>query len=440
MTRKVWLETDWDRYPSAETGWMDVATFLQDLEEANLVVAGRLSKTAGKFEIESGGARLEFELNHDLKWLKTSSQRAMQKRPEKELFATGDLIAVRLDRATGVFEAAEILLLTPAFGTADSNLSFHVARSKAWADYLQAIREFFGEHGFIDVQTPTLVPSPGTEPFLEPFATAWTLGSKTQNLYLPTSPEFHLKQLLSRGWSRIFELKTCFRNGELGAHHQPEFLMLEWYRAYANLEAIAGDVETLLQTLSLKFSREVPRLLRTTVSDLFARHYSGFELTPQTSALDLRELATLNDVEWSLSDSFDDLFFRLFLEKIEPTLGMNGPLLVSDYPPSQAALSRIGAHGFAERFEIYWRGLEIANAFHELNDPAENEKRFAGDALKKYELGQVPVPRDENLMRALKTGMPPSGGIALGVDRLFMALFGLETIAQTRAFPLTRPR
>ena len=118
-------------------------------------------------------------------------------------------------------------------------------------------------------------------------------------------------------------------------------------------------------------------------------------------------------------------------------MGENGPLLVSNYPPSQAALSRLGADGFAERFEVYWNGLELANAFHELNDPAENERRFAEDAALKVALGKPRVPRDENLMRALKRGLPPSGGIALGVDRLFMAMFGIKEIAETRAFPLT---
>ncbi len=437
VTREAWLETKWQRYPAAESGWMDVASFLTDEAVAEPVVAGRLSITAGKFELESGGARIEFEMSENLKWLGSNN---LEIPPLMELFSTGDLIAIRLERAHATKEAVEILLLAPAFGTGDSNLSFHVGRSQAWAQLLAGIREFFEARRFINVQTPTLVPSPGTEPYLDAFSTEWSLGSKRQKMYLPTSPEFHLKQLLARGWSNIFELKNCFRNGEVGDHHQPEFLMLEWYRAYANLDSIADDVEQLLQFLGSKFGREVPRLVRTTVSDLFARHFNGFELECDTTVFDLRKLAGKSDIETTDDDSFDDLFFRLFLEKIEPTLGVNGPLLVSHYPPSQAALSRIGAHGFAERFEIYWRRIELANAFHELNDPVENENRFAEDASRKLQLGKEAVPRDENLVMALKTGMPPSGGIALGVDRLFMALFGLETIAQTRAFPVKAPR
>jgi lysyl-tRNA synthetase class 2 len=214
--------------------------------------------------------------------------------------------------------------------------------------------------------------------------------------------------------------------------------MLEWYRAYSNLDAIADDVDQLLQSIAQQFELQVLPLKRTTIAQLFADAFPGFTLTPSTTRDELAKLASTHKIAVGPDDSFDDVFFRLFLEKIESKLGHEGPLLVSHYPPSQAALSRIGAHGFAERFEVYWNGLELANAFHELNDPLENEKRFAQDAAAKASLGKPPVPRDENLVRALKKGMPPSGGIALGVDRLFMALFGISEIAETRAFPLTR--
>jgi len=319
---------------------------------------------------------------------------------------------------------------------------FDVQRSKLWAEFLSEIRAFFVSRGFIEALTPTLDPSPGTEPFLEPFATMWEIGSRRRELFLPTSPEFHLKKMLVRGWTRVFEFKTCFRNGEIGAHHQPEFLMLEWYRAYRGLDAIADDVEDLIATLWQRFhgsaAAQAPsqRLTRTTMAELFARKLEGFRLTPSTSRAELMELAIRHGVAVSESDDWDDVFFRLFLEKVENDLGANEPLLVRGYPPSQAALSRIGPDGFADRFEVYWRGLEIANAFHELNDPVGNETRFREDAEKKRVLGKKPVPVDEELIDSLYEGMPPSGGIALGLDRLFMALFGFETIEETRAFPL----
>lgn len=345
------------------------------------------------------------------------------------LFQDGDLIALEIADAV----AHRVLLLAPGQWT---HSVFDVQRSEAWSAFLNDVRGFFIERHFIEAQTPTLVPSPGTEPYLDPFSTEWTIGSAHRTLYLPTSPEFHLKRLLALGWTRIFEVKTCFRNGEIGDHHQPEFQMLEWYRAYSNLDVIGDDVDHLLQALSAKFGRAVPRLKRTTIADLFEKAFEGFNLTPHTSRDDLALLAGKNKIDVSANDSFDDLFFRLFLEKIEASLGTDGPLLVSHYPPSQAALSRIGVHGWAERFEVYWNGLELANAFHELNDPIENEARFRQDAETKMKLGKHAVPRDENLMRAIEAGMPPAGGIALGIDRLFMAFFEIAKIEETRAFPL----
>ena len=348
-----------------------------------------------------------------------------------EVLHAGDLVALAID-AEGV--AASVLLLAPARRERQPS-KFSVERSRQWADFLQAVRDHFKTGGFIEAQTPTLVPSPGTEPFLDPFSTDWNYGSERTKLYLPTSPEFHLKKMLAQGWTRVFEMKPCFRNGERGEHHQPEFLMLEWYRAYDDLDSIADDVEELLASVGRRFGREIPKLQRTTMAGLFGQAFPGFTLTATTSRDELRSLARANGVETRDSDTWDEVFFRLFLEKIEAGLGQEGPLLVRGYPPSQAALSRIGDDGFADRFEVYWKGLELANAFHELNDPDENRARFADDADKKKALGKDPVPVDEGLLRALDAGLPPSGGIALGVDRLFMALFGIEDIGETRAFP-----
>jgi lysyl-tRNA synthetase class 2 len=304
---------------------------------------------------------------------------------------------------------------------------------------LKTVREFFEARGFIEAATPTLVASPGTEPFLDPFETEWVFGSARHKFFLPTSPEFHLKKMLSFGWTRVFELKTCFRNGELSPSHQAEFLMLEWYRAYATLDAIADDVGALLDFLLMRLnpSHGIQKLTRTTMADLFAKAFAGFELRSTTSIDELRELAKSQAVHFDPTDSWDDVFLRIFIEKIEDKLGAEGPLLVRGYPPSQAALSRIAHNGFADRFEVYWRGLELANAFHELNDPIENQVRFKKDAELKAQLGKAAVPGDLKLLEAFESGMPPAGGIALGVERLFMALFEIQDISETRAFPLS---
>jgi len=183
-------------------------------------------------------------------------------------------------------------------------------------------------------------------------------------------------------------------------------------------------------------SRSVQKLNRTTMAELFAKVFPGFVLKSTTSIDELRGLAQSQAVHFEPEDSWDDVFLRIFIEKIEANLGVDGPLLVRGYPPSQAALSRIAHNGFADRFEVYWRGLELANAFHELNDPIENQARFKKDADLKAHLGKIAVPIDAQLIEAFEAGMPPAGGIALGVERLFMALFEIRDISETRTFPL----
>lgn len=416
MTREQFLSS-WAPYPAAADGWLDVSAFVRLRATGacaiRSIVGGRLTRAAA--------ARDEW-------WLESGGE-AIAIAGVPDYFASGDLVAVEISSADAT--VLNVRLLAPALDEPVGS-RFTVRRSREWAEFVARIREFFVARDFVEASTPTLVPSPGTEPFLDPFLTTWELGSRRETLYLPTSPEFHLKQMLARGWARIFEFKPCFRNGEIGDHHQPEFTMLEWYRAYSNLEAIAADVEALLRAVA------GVGLRRTTIAQLFAEAFGGFQLRPDSSKDELAALAKGSGIATSADDSFDDVFFRLFLERIEPQLGADGPLLVQNYPPGQAALSRIGEHGWAERFEVYWRGLELANAFHELNDPRANEERFATDAATKKTLGRADVPRDENLLRALKTGMPPSGGIALGVDRLFMALHEIGDIADVRAFPLRR--
>lgn len=439
MTRQEFLTTVWSPYPPAHRHWVDVSSF----QDEKTPVCGRLHNVSGSDgQLSSGGETLHFRFASGCRWLQE------QKRPldfEPALLHEGDLICIKLTRhlSEGLI-AEEVLLLAPMLKppvAIGQPAAFDVNRSHLWADFLHEVRVFFRERKFIEAWTPTLVPSPGTEPFLEPFVTEWQMGSFRREFYLPTSPEFHLKKMLVRGWPRLFEFKSCFRNGEISEHHQPEFQMLEWYRAYSDLDAIAEDVEALLLHLARCLGAEKDkslRLQRVTMAELFAQAYSGFLLRPTTSREELASLARREGITMDESDSWDDLFFRLFLERIEPHLGMKGPLLVRGYPPSQAALSRIGADGFADRFEVYWRGLELGNAFHELNDPHENENRFVVDAKKKQELGKPAVPADQELIEDLYSGMPPAGGIAMGLDRLFMALFDLKTIAETRAFPIRR--
>jgi lysyl-tRNA synthetase class 2 len=298
------------------------------------------------------------------------------------------------------------------------------------------VENFFLAHGFVEIQTPTLVPSPGSEPFLDPFVVELQHEGQTHKKFLPTSPELHLKKALCLGWERIFEVRPCFRNGEWGNHHRPEFIMLEWYRAYENLDRILSDCQHLFSWVARSLGLPPPDPFENlTLQEAFLKYVDpNFLLTPHTCRKDLAALASRLCIETEPSDDFDDIFFRLFLEKIEPHLSGPIPIVLRNYPPSQAALSRKTVEGWADRFEIYWQGYEIANAFHELNDPFEQCQRLEKDNKKKNSLGKPIVPIDQEFIQGLMSGMPPSGGIALGLERLFLAFHPKLEIGQLRLF------
>ncbi|HEX4923985.1 MAG TPA: amino acid--tRNA ligase-related protein, partial [Bdellovibrionales bacterium] len=204
-----------------------------------------------------------------------------------EVLAPGDLVWV-----SETF--SELLLLAPCrLSEAEARAisapsGFDVARSRQWQTFMERLREFFKAREFTEVRTPTLVPSPGLEPFLDPFKTRFELGRSARELYLPTSPEFHLKKLLSRGWRRVFEFKECFRNNELGPHHQPEFLMLEWYRAYAPFGQMITDVRELMVFLQERFMHKklFDGVDVTSMTELFKTH-AEIDLTPASTREEL---------------------------------------------------------------------------------------------------------------------------------------------------------
>jgi len=407
-------------------------------------LAGRIQKSDEKtWSLNSDGVELEIQFSEHCQWSKWSLK--AQSRFDVSVLQEGDLVCVRaLNHNLGaIVEAALIVAVPSAAPKSKSEMArFNRERAWQWNEFLKVIRDFFFRRGFVEIQTPSLVLSPGTESFLEPMAVRVQFDGQERALFLPTSPEFHLKKVLCRNdMSRIFEIKTCYRNGEMGETHQAEFQMLEWYRAYDRLESIRMDVEDLLVELSRHFSSQMEMkkplsITQTSMAELFDRHL-GFRLTPMTSLTELQRLAEKCSVSISAEDTWNDVFFRIFLERIEPELHRDEPVLVCDYPPSQAALARLTPDGWADRFELYWRGLEIANAFHELNDPVLNRQRFENDLRERQQVGRTPVPLDFELLSVLENqGLPPSGGIALGLDRLFMALFDIDQISETRAFPL----
>ncbi len=292
---------------------------------------------------------------------------------------------------------------------------------------LRAVRDFFDSAGFTEVETPAVVRSPGLELHLEAFEVRGADGRR----FLHTSPEYHMKRLLSAGMSRVYQLCHAYRRGEQGALHEPEFGMLEWYRAFDDSAQLMRDTEELVAHVahSLLGSTRVPGLHgeldvtppweRLRVADAFARH----------AGRDLREL--VDD---------DDAFYRTLVDEVEPKLGRGKPTFLTHYPARMAALARIHADDptSADRFEAYADGLELCNGFGELTDPVEQRRRFEADLAARARQGRPAYPIDERFLAALADGLPPSAGNALGIDRMLMLLLGKRSIADVVAFGVER--
>jgi len=308
----------------------------------------------------------------------------------------------------------------------------------------EAVRAFFTARGFVEVDTAALQVSPGNEAQISAFATELVgPDARTSRLYLHSSPEFAAKKLLAAGEERIFSLTHVFRNRERGALHHPEFTLLEWYRAREPYRRLLEDCAELLAhaaaavgTERFRFrsavadARGAPEIL--SVAEAFQRH-AGVDLlhTYDASGCDRTALAAeaarlgLRVVE---DDTWSDLFSKIFSEKVEPSLGQGRATLLVDYPAPEAALARLqDDKRFAERFELYVCGVELANGFGELTDPAEQRRRFEHAMAQRHRIYGDSYPIDEDFLAALAE-MPPACGVALGFDRLVMLATGAERI------------
>jgi lysyl-tRNA synthetase class 2 len=310
---------------------------------------------------------------------------------------------------------------------------------------MMAVRTFFEAEGFWEVETPALQVMPCADKHIHGFQTEY-FGpdlKKRGDFYLHTSPEFAMKKLLVAGLPKIYQICHVFRNGEQTRLHSPEFTLLEWYRAQDTYQDIMNDCNALLKFIQNKLEinslsykgHDVPlggACARLSVAQAFDVY----------AAIDLNEfLENKGDFSKKIQslgirvaddDAWDDLFFRVMAAKIEPHLGMNAPTILYDYPASMAALSRKKPDDqrYAERFELYVAGVELANAFTELTDPAEQRVRFEKEMNEKKALHGFSYPIDEDFLAALEYGLPPCAGIALGLDRLAMLLVGAENIEQ----------
>jgi lysyl-tRNA synthetase class 2 len=318
---------------------------------------------------------------------------------------------------------------------------FLVARNRIVA----ALRRWFASEGFIEVEPAALQISPGNEAHLHGFATELVApGGARVRRYLHTSPEFAMKKLLAAGETRIFALARVFRNREAGALHAPEFTMLEWYRAGAAYQAVIADCAAILSEAARAVSAAelcwrgrsadpCAAAVAVTVAEAF-RRYAGIDLAvtltgegPDRQAL--ASAAACVGIRVAPDDSWSDIFSRVLVEKIEPELGRGAAAFLIDYPAVEAALARPKPADprFAERFELYACGVELANGFGELTDSVEQRRRFELEMAEKERVYGERYPLDEDFLTAL-AAMPAASGVALGLDRLVMLLTGAPRI------------
>jgi len=297
------------------------------------------------------------------------------------------------------------------------NLTRKAARLTARAAILHKIRCFFIAKGYLEVDTPLLIPAPAPESYID----AVEAGSS----FLQTSPELYMKQLLAAGYPKLFQICKCWRYGERGSRHLPEFTMLEWYHAKADYTDLMSESVELLTDIASAYCN----------NGFLAYNGKTIKFNGEWEQITVREAFKLyagTSMEQALSENEFD---RLMTECIEPHLGLEYPTIIYDYPAERAALARMKADdpSVAERFELYIAGIEIANAFSELTDQAKQRKRFEEESDLRAARGAKIYPMPERFLAELGS-MPPSAGIALGIDRLIMLLTDSKTIDEVVAF------
>lgn len=333
----------------------------------------------------------------------------------------GDLVVVegRWSRAKRI-ENGKILERTPCpIPRGDGEISRFVYAGagralRARARALGAIREWFSEEHFVEVDTPVRVRTPGLDLHVDALPQA--------RGHLVTSPEFFMKRLLVGGLPRIYQLAHCFRADERGAQHEPEFMLLEWYRAFSGAEQLMHDTESIVRCVVEELGKRIAvkaPFERITVRAAFQRFASERDAV-------------------SLAKKDPDRYFELLVDRVEPALEKLGrPIFLVEYPLSEASLARASPNDptVAERFELYLSGVELCNGFGELTEPAEQRRRFQKDRSLRKRLGRPDYPLDERFLSALREGMPEAGGNALGVDRLIALALGATSIQEVMAFP-----
>jgi lysyl-tRNA synthetase class 2 len=299
-------------------------------------------------------------------------------------------------------------------------------RLRARARALAAVREYFAASGFVEVETPFAVPRPGVDRNVEAIrgGPGW----------LVTSPELEMKRLIAGGVPRQFQLARVGRRDESGALHEPEFTLLEWYRAFSGPERVMRDTEGVIDAVARAVSKKPiltsPDGRRIAVRPPFERVSVRDAFKKSARVADASDLAA-ND---------ENRYFELLVERVEPALArLDRPVFLFDYPLSEAALARPArSAGYAERFELYVAGVELSNGYGELTDPVEQRRRFVIERERRRREHRTVYPINERFLAALEEGVPPSSGNALGLDRLVLLATGARTIQEVLAFPRER--
>ena len=306
-------------------------------------------------------------------------------------------------------------------------------RAQLYAD----IRRFFAERDVLEVDTPVLSHGTVTDVFIDGFSTnfAYSDSGDNETLYLQTSPEFALKRLLASYQTSIYQLSKVFRHEGFGRLHNPEFTMLEWYRVGLDHHDLMDEISALLKALIGAQQTE-----RMTYQQAFQKHLNLDPLSDSTQ----RIAQVFNDCNIDLSDEYpidhDGMLQLLFSYEIEPRIGQQYPCFIYDYPASQSSLAKINRDDprVADRFELHFKGTELANGFHELQDAAEQRKRFEHDNRLRRTFRFEEKPLDERFLGALEAGIPACAGVAMGIDRILMLKHGYTHIEQVLAFPVNR--
>ena len=307
---------------------------------------------------------------------------------------------------------------------------------KARHHILRSIRDWFDQQGFLEVQTPARVKAPNPEAHFDLI--------QCDQGYLVTSPEFQMKRMLVGGFEKIYQISACYRGKEVGQWHNPEFTMLEWYRVGENWHRLCQDIQEITQCLpGVWIDSKQHKMLEgewklTTVNDLLQEFWQ-FEIRPTDQAGDLLEKLKENGHEDWINqqringESFVVIFGRIW-DELEQKLGWESPCLVTDWPPQLASLAQLNPNGFAERVECHVQGMEIANGFGELTEPNEQQNRFEIELTHRSQVGKSDVGLDNQFLDALVEGMPPSCGMALGIERLLIWLLDVPSIENVMAF------